>query len=166
MYPHHFATSDLQFGIKKGMSTSLCTVHNSSSVFGYFLDSSKAFDHVNHDILFSKLMERGIPPILNHFLLSWYKSQRMQVWWNATLSPAFSVTNGVWQGGVLSPILFTICMDDLLSGLKDLGIGCYTGTVSLLGQLVMLMMLLFWLPHHPPYGLCCTAVRIMQALKA
>ena len=62
---------------------------------------------------------------LNHFLLSWYKSLRMQLWWNATLSPAISVTHGVWHGGVLSPILFTICMDDLLSGLKDLGIGCY-----------------------------------------
>ena len=55
--------------------------------------ASKAFDRVNHDILFSKLMERGIPPILNGFLLSWYKSQRMQVQWNAALSPAFSVSN-------------------------------------------------------------------------
>ena len=135
LYPNHFTTSDLQFGFKKGMSTALCTgfiknvvskfVHNGSSVFGCFLDASKAFDRVNHDILFSKLMERGIPPILNRFLLSWYKSQRMQVRWNATLSPAFSVSNGVRQGGVLSPILFTIYMDDLLLGLKDLGIGCY-----------------------------------------
>ena len=49
----------------------------------------------------------------------------MQVRWNSTLSPAFSVTNGVRQGGVLSPILFTIYLDDLLTGLKNLGIGCY-----------------------------------------
>ena len=121
-YPNHFTTSDLQFGFKKGMSTALCTgfiknvvskfVHDGSSVFGCFLDVSKAFDRVNHDILFSKLMERGIlgPPILNHFLLSWYKSQRMQVRRNATLSPASSVSNGVRLGGVLSPILFTIYM--------------------------------------------------------
>ena len=82
---YHFTTSDLQFGLKKGMSTALCTgfiknvvskfAHNGSSVFGCFLDASKAFDCVNHDILFSKLMERGIPPILNRFPLSWYKSQ-------------------------------------------------------------------------------------------
>jgi len=31
-------------------------VHNGSSVFGCFLDASKAFDHVNQDILFSKLI--------------------------------------------------------------------------------------------------------------
>ena len=75
----------------------------------------------------------------------------MQVRWNATLSPAFSVSNGVWQGGVLSPILFTIYMDDLLLGLKDLVL-VVIGMVSLLEQLVMLMMLLFWLPHLPPYA--------------
>jgi len=49
-------------------------VHNGSSVFGCFLDASKAFDRVNHDILFSKLMERGIPPILNHLLQSYFLS--------------------------------------------------------------------------------------------
>ena len=35
------------------------------------------------------------------------------------------MTNGVRQGGVLSPILFTIYMVDLLTGLKGLGVGCY-----------------------------------------
>ena len=41
-----------------------------------------------------------------------------------SLSPLFSVTNGVRQGGVLSPILFTVYLDDLLSSLKN-GIGCH-----------------------------------------
>ena len=42
----------------------------------------------------------------------------MQLCWNASLSP-------VQQGDVFSPILFTIYLDDLLMGLKNLGIGCH-----------------------------------------
>ena len=49
----------------------------------------------------------------------------MQVRWNNSLSHLFSVTNGVRQGGVLSPILFTVYLDDLFSSLKSLGIGCH-----------------------------------------
>ena len=43
-------------------------------------------------------------------------------------STAFSVSNGVRQGGVLSPVLFTIYMyiiDKLLQDLKQQGIGCF-----------------------------------------
>jgi len=77
LYPNHFTTSDLRFGFKKGMSTALCTGFIKNVVLNLFtmvlqslVASCKAFDRVNHDILFSKLMERGIPPILNCFLLS------------------------------------------------------------------------------------------------
>ena len=62
-YPDQFSTSDLQFGFKRFMSTSLCTgtvknvayryVRNGSPVFGCLLDASKAFDLVQHDILFT-----------------------------------------------------------------------------------------------------------------
>ena len=34
--------------------------------------------------------------------------------WGGIVSDAFSVANGVCQGGVLSPVLFTIYMDELL----------------------------------------------------
>ncbi len=85
-----------------------------------FLDASKAFDRVNHHTLFSKLANRGLPPALIRFLLSWYVSQQTKVRWNTTYSPSFSVTNGVCQGGVLSPTVFTIYLDNLLIGLRDL----------------------------------------------
>ncbi len=47
----------------------------------------------------------------------------MMVKWNQALSDPFSVSNGVRQGGVLSPILFTIYIDYLLVQLKEFGIG-------------------------------------------
>ena len=40
----------------------------------------------------------------------------------------FSVTNGVRQGGVLSPILFNVYFDELLQRLQDHDIGCHVGT--------------------------------------
>ena len=49
----------------------------------------------------------------------------MSVPWNVQFSNKFSVSNGVRQGGVLSPILFTVYVDDLLTELEKKGVGCY-----------------------------------------
>ena len=49
----------------------------------------------------------------------------MCVRWENSLSDCFSITNGVRQGSVLSPILFTLYMDDLLKELECLGVGCF-----------------------------------------
>ena len=51
----------------------------------------------------------------------------MTVQWGNVTSDAFKTSNGVKQGGVLSPILFTLYMDVLLSRLKSCGFGCYIG---------------------------------------
>ena len=45
--------------------------------------------------------------------------------WLGKSSDHFEVSNGVRQGGVLSPILFTIYLDGLLDSLHTSGRGCY-----------------------------------------
>ena len=67
-YESVFATTSVQFGFKPDSSTSLCTtaiknivaryVHNGSPVLECFLDANKAFDLVDHDILFEALTKR------------------------------------------------------------------------------------------------------------
>ena len=96
-------------------------IHNGSVVYGCFLDASKAFALVDHHILFSKLRERGVPAPILCFLLGWYKSQQMRVRWNSFMSDSFSVSNGVRQGSVLSPVLFAVYLDGLLSELEGSG---------------------------------------------
>ena len=86
---------------------------------------SKAFNLVDHNLLFRRLLDRSLPLPIVHLLMAWYREQNMRVRWNQTLSDSFSVTNGVRQGGVLSPILFTVYIDELLIQLKHLGVGCH-----------------------------------------
>ena len=134
-FPQYFATSGLQFGFKAKMSTTLCSgsvksviphyMHEGSSVFACCLDASKAFDLVCHEMLFNRLLQREFPVHLTRFLLSWSKDQRMSVRWLTSLSVGFPISNAVRQGGVLSPILFTIYIDELLHDLRNLGVGCF-----------------------------------------
>ena len=49
----------------------------------------------------------------------------MKVRWDHSLSELFHVSNGVRQGGVLSPVLFAVYLDGLLEELADSGCGCY-----------------------------------------
>ena len=105
--------NNLQFGFKKGMSTSLCTGFVKCVVTQYLsnespLNLSKAFS-----LLFRRLLDRSLPLPIAHLLMTWYCDQNMRVRWNQTLSDSFSVTNGVRQGIVLSPILFTVYIDEL-----------------------------------------------------
>ena len=130
-------TSDLQFGFKEKSSTSMCTFavletieyykSNGSNVHVLLLDASKAFDRVNFIKLFEKMLKKGMCPLTVRLLLNMYTEQKLQVKWNGILSDKFGVTNGVRQGGVLSPLFYSIYIDDLLEKLKRNGIGCHIG---------------------------------------
>ena len=54
-------------------------------------------------------------------------NQCIQIKWYSKRSEKHGITNGVNQGGVLSPILFGIYMDYLIKRLKGSNIGCKIG---------------------------------------
>ena len=60
---------------------------------------------------------------------------------------SFSVTNGVRQGGILSPYLFCVYMDDLSKKLNNVNAGCFMGT-ALINNLMYADDLVILAPSH------------------
>ena len=136
LFDEKLKVSNLQFGYQPGSSTMLCSwtlresinyyVNRGSSVYVCLLDLTKAFDNVQLSKLFSKLSER-LPLIFVRFILFTYINQQCYVRWGQIKSPLFSVTNGVRQGAVASPIFFNIYMDSLFKRIKESNLGCKIG---------------------------------------
>ena len=133
-------TTHNQFGFKKKLSTDMAIFtlkqvisyysEHSSPIFICFLDASKAFDRINHCILFRKLLKRKVPLFAIRILMYWYREQHLNVKWGSVISQAFTVSNGVKQGGILSPLLFNCYMNDLSCQLTDSLCGCHIEGVA------------------------------------
>lgn len=131
---------EAQFGFRPGLSTDsaiLSLKHTvnyylsrDTSVYACFLDLSRAFDLVNYNILWSKLRGTGVPGDVVSLLEYWYGNQTNNVRWGDTTSNDFRLECGVRQGGLTSPDLFNIYMNDLIGELRSTGVGCHLGGVS------------------------------------
>ena len=58
-------------------------------------------------------------------MIHWYLNMTCCCRWLNAKSDYFSVLTGTKQGGVLSPIIFTVYMDDLIVLLRHSGVGCH-----------------------------------------
>ena len=110
------SVTENQFGFKKGLGTDSCIFvlkemidkfrSCNTNSFLVFLDASKAFDKVRHDLIYMKLEKAGIPVYIIRLIKFWYAAQSMFIRWNGHVSERFRCSNGVKQGGILSPFLF------------------------------------------------------------
>lgn len=89
------------------------------------MDMTKAFDLVKHSLLFSKLLDAGLPLIFLRLLMFVYMKQYANVKWNNEYSAMFSLANGVCQGGVISAILYCFYGNQLFAELRRSGYGCF-----------------------------------------
>ena len=123
----YFYSQENQFGFKKGRgcnhaifkarNTIEKLVSDGSTVSLCTLDVSKAFDKVNHSALFVKLMKRQIPLSLLSVLENWLSNSWTCIKWHSVNSRFIKIEFGVRQGSVLSPSLFAVYLDDIVSRL-------------------------------------------------
>ena len=83
-----------------------------------FVDFSKAFNIINRNILFYKLLSRGWKGRVIKALRSLYDKSNFCVKRKAKLSPPILNNMGVNQGGIASGFLFRKCMADLVAYLS------------------------------------------------
>ena len=89
----------------------------------FFLDAKRAFDRVNHWTLAKKLLDRNVPLHIVKLFIFWYREQEFIVRWGNSISMTFRCSNGIRQGGQLSPLLYNVYTDDLNQNLQATGVG-------------------------------------------
>ena len=88
------------------------------------LDAPKAFNRVEYVNLFNTLRDRNRCPIVLRIFMNMYVNQVIQIKWNDLFSDKCKISNGVKQGGCLSPSRFSIYLNNLILNLRNSNIGC------------------------------------------
>jgi len=99
--------------------------------FAAFLDAEKAFDRIDRQLLLHKLLKHGINGNLYNNIKSIYKETSCCIKVNDMLTEWFATNCGVLQGDTLSPTLFNIFVNDLISDVNSQNKGIHINDTSI-----------------------------------
>lgn len=130
----NLSISNLQFGFRENTGclsavallkeTVLKYNKEGSDVHCAMIDLSKAFDRLNHSILFEKLLSENLDKKVVGILQKMYANSYVYTSFNGVKSNSWRVGNGIRQGGVNSPILFSYYINEILEVISETNIGC------------------------------------------
>ena len=121
--------SDSQYGFRKGHSTAHAInysteiikneINKKNHVLGIFIDLSKAFDTLDHNILLHKINKLGIRGIANDLIRSYMTNRKQYTSFLGENSETEPILFGVPQGSVLGPLLFLLYINDIVDYVTD-----------------------------------------------
>ena len=130
-----------QFGFRKNYSTEQAIleltdnlkmkIDSSETICSIFLDLSKAFDTVNHQILLQKLYRYGIRGVPLLWFKSYLENRSQYVEVENVKSNPLTIQCGVPQGSTLGPLLFLIYVNDIPNCLEKPNIRTFADDITL-----------------------------------
>lgn len=103
-------------------------INQGKKMYCAFVDFKKAFDFINRDIIWYKLIKLGVRRNILNVIKSMYETVKSKVKYNNELSDSFDSYLGVRQGECLSPFLLSMYRNDIedefyLKGFDGIDIG-------------------------------------------
>ena len=103
------------------------SIHRNIEVYQAFIDLEKAFDRIPRTKIRSTLEKRNVDNKLIAAIMSLHDNNCNYVRTDNMQSEAFAVNNGLRQGGVLSPTLFNLVLDEAIKQTREATSKMYIG---------------------------------------